>query len=58
MAYIYLNKETNEALIFKNMADMSRVTGIDYDTLKYQFSRKERNEYETSDVRIVKTDLK
>ncbi|SDR95872.1 hypothetical protein SAMN05216503_1516 [Polaribacter sp. KT25b] len=57
MAYIYLNKETNEARIFGSITSLSNVTGIKPDNLYTTFSRKGLKEFENDLYRIIKTKI-
>lgn len=55
--YWYYNKKTKEAAVYSSITAISNNTSLKYDSLSYQFGRKKRKEYETEDVRIVKTKL-
>ena len=57
MAYIYLNKETNEARIFGSITSLCNATNIKPDNLYTQFSRNKLKEYENDLYRIVKTKI-
>ena len=57
MAYIYLNKETNEARIFGSIASLFKATEIKPDKLYTCFGRKRLKEYENDSYRIVKTKI-
>jgi len=57
MAYIYLNKQTNEARVFGSITSLSNATGIKPDNLYTQFSRKGLKEYENDSYRIIKTKI-
>ena len=43
---------------FKTMKALSEDTGLNYDTLRYQFGRMKRERYETDEIRIEKIELK
>ncbi|WP_394749545.1 hypothetical protein [Spongiimicrobium salis] len=53
MAYIYHNKETEEYKLFSSIKALSDNTGLNYDTLSYQFSRKGRLQYSKKDVFVI-----
>lgn len=53
--YWYLNKTTKEAVIFTSMKALADITGLNYDTVSYHFTKKKRKQYETEEHRIVKT---
>mgnify|MGYP003153301688 CR=1 FL=1 len=57
MAYIYLNKETNEARIFGSITSLCNATKIKPDKLYTCFSRNKLKEYENDNFRIVKTKI-
>lgn len=57
MAYIYLNKETNELRCFGSITALSKATGIKPDNLYTNFNRKALKEFENDKYRIVKTEL-
>lgn len=57
MAYIYLNKQTNELRCFGSITALSKTTGIKPDNLYHNFSRKGLKEFETDLYRIVKTEI-
>jgi hypothetical protein len=54
MAYIYLNKETNEARIFGSITSLCNATKIKPDKLYTCFSRNKLKEYENDKYRIIK----
>ena len=57
MAYIYLNKETNEARIFGGVTSLCNATNIKPDNLYTVFGRKKLKEFENGKYRIVKTPI-
>jgi hypothetical protein len=57
MAYIYINKETNEARIFGSITSLSYATGIKPDNLYTTFSRKGLKEFQNDFYRIIKTKI-
>tara|TARA_R110002124_G_scaffold283449_1_gene459462 strand:- start:1591 stop:1773 length:183 start_codon:yes stop_codon:yes gene_type:complete len=57
MAYIHLNKQTNELRVFGSIMALSKETGIKPDNLYTTFSRKSLKEYENDKYRIVKTKI-
>ena len=57
MAYIYLNKETNEARIFGSIKSLSKATNIKPDNLYTCFSRNKLKEYENNLYRIIKAKI-
>ena len=57
MAYIYLNKEINEARIFGSIMSLCNATGIKPDNLYRVFSRNKLKEFENYKYRIVKTKI-
>lgn len=57
MAYIYLNKETNELRCFGSIKALSKATGVKADNLYYNFGRKGLKEFENNKYRIVKTQV-
>lgn len=57
MAYIYLNKKTNELRCFGSISVLCENTGIKPDNLYTNFSRKGKKEYENDQYRIVKTPI-
>lgn len=57
MAYIYLNKETNEARIFGSITALCNATGIKPDNLYTCFSRNKLKEFENDQYRIIKTPI-
>ena len=57
MAYIYLDKETNELRCFGSITALSKATGVKPDNLYTNFNRKSLKEFENDKYRIVKTEL-
>lgn len=57
MAYIHLNKETNELLCFGSITALCKHTGIKPDNLYTNFNRKGLKEFENDKYRIVKTEI-
>ena len=57
MAYIYLNKETNQLRCFGSITALSKSTGIKPDNLYTNFNRKALNEFENDSYRIVKVNI-
>lgn len=57
MAYIYLNKETNQLRCFGSITALSKATGIKPDNLYTNFNRKALNEFENDSYRIVKVNI-
>lgn len=57
MAYIYLNKETNEARIFGSITSLCNATGVKPDNLYTAFGRNKLKEFENKNYRIVKTKI-
>jgi hypothetical protein len=57
MAYIYINKKTDEARVFGSIKALSVAMKIKPDNLYSKFSRKKLKEQETNDYRIVKTKI-
>ncbi len=57
MAYIYLNKETNEARIFGSITSLCSAKNIKPDNLYTCFSRNKLNEFENDSYRIIKTKI-
>jgi len=57
MAYIYLNKETNESRIFGSITSLCNATKIKPDNLYRVFSRSKLKEYENDKYRIIKTKI-
>lgn len=57
MAYIYLNKQTNQLRCFGSVTALSNATGLKPDNLYTQFSRNKVKEYENDKYRIVKTKI-
>lgn len=55
--YIYHNKINDQLLAFSSLKAISINTGINYDTLIYQFSRLKREFYERDEFRVVRTEL-
>jgi len=58
MAFIYLNKNTREALIFGGISRLCRDTGLKPDNFYTHFGRLGNVEFENENVRIVKTEIK
>jgi len=56
MAYIYLNKETNQYRLFGSLPVMCESCGLDYTHLQYSF-RNNKTEYENEVVKIIKVSL-
>jgi hypothetical protein len=54
MAFWILNKKNNTPIICGSVVAVSAVTGISKDTLYATFSRKNLNEFENENYRIVK----
>jgi hypothetical protein len=54
--YIYHNKKIDEYFSFNNLARLSSETGIDYDSLKHQFSRKKETRLDHIEWTIVKVE--
>ena len=57
MAYVHINKQTNEVRIFGSVKSLCNTTGIKPDNLYTQFSRNKLKEYENDKYRIVKTKI-
>lgn len=57
MAYIYLNKQTNELRCFGSIKALSKATEVKPDNLYTHFGRKGNTEFENDSYRIVKTEL-
>lgn len=57
MAYIYLNKLTNELRCFGSITALFKATEIKPDNLYTNFNRKALKEFENDSYRIVKTEL-
>lgn len=57
MAYIYLNKETNQLRCFGSVSALCEATGIKPDNLYRVFSRNKEKEFENESYRIVKVDI-
>lgn len=57
MAYIYLNKETNEARIFGSITSLCKATGIKPDNLYHNFGRNKLKEFKNGQYRIIKTPI-
>lgn len=55
--YIYHNKTTDQLLAFSSIKAIHLNTGINLDTLYYQFTRCNNTLYEKEDFRIIKVDL-
>jgi hypothetical protein len=58
MAFIYLNKNTHEALIFGSITSLCCYTGLKKDNFYTHFGRLGNTEFENENVRIVKTEIK
>ena len=58
MAFIYLNKNTHEALIFGSITSLCCYTGLKKDNFYTHFCRLGNTEFENDNVRIVKTEIK
>lgn len=57
MAYIFLNKETNESRIFGSITSLCNATKIKPDNLYRVFSRDKLKEYENDKYRVIKTKI-
>lgn len=57
MAYIYLNKQTNELRCFGGITALCKATGIKPDNLYHNFSRKGLKDFENDSYRIVKVEI-
>ena len=57
MAYIYLNKETNQLRCFGGITALCKATGIKPDNLYTHFGRKGNTEFNNDDYRIVKVEV-
>lgn len=55
MIYIYHNKTTNQYLSFSNLKAITTHTGISYDSLIYNFNKKNLSEYIKDTITITKT---
>lgn len=56
MAYIYLNKKTNQYRLFGSLPVMCKSCDLDYTHIQYAF-RDKKTEYETESVKIIKVEL-
>ena len=56
MAYIYLNKETNQYRLFGSLPVMCKKCDLDYTHLQYAF-RNNSTEYENEVIKIIKVSL-
>lgn len=57
MAYVHINKQTNEVRAFGSIKSLSKSLKIPIDNLYTTFSRKKLKEHETNEYRIVKTKI-
>lgn len=57
MAYIYLNKKTQEKRVFGSIKALSDATGIKIDNLYRVFSRNKETEHKRGDFTIIKTEI-
>lgn len=57
MAYVHINKHTNEVRTFGSVKSLSNALKIPIDNLYTTFSRKKLKEHETNEYRIVKTKI-
>ncbi len=57
MAYVHINKQTNEVRIFGSVKNLSNDLKIPIDNLYTTFSRKKLKEHETNEYRIIKTKI-
>lgn len=57
MAYVHINKQTNEVRTFGSVKNLSNSLKIPIDNLYTTFSRKKLKEHETNEYRIVKTKI-
>lgn len=57
MAYIYIDKLTNEARIFGGITGLCKATGIKPDNLYTCFGRNKLKEFENDKYRIIKTPI-
>jgi hypothetical protein len=55
--YIYHNKINDQLIAFSNLKAIAVNTGINKNTLDYQFIRKKREFYERPEFRIIRTEL-
>jgi len=58
MSFWYLNKKTNEVLVFGSISALCKHTGMKPDNFYTHFGRLNKNEFENEFVRIVKTEIK
>ena len=56
--YIFHHKKHGYYQAFTNLKALADYTLINYDTLKYQFTRMKRDRYEIDEIVIVRTDPK
>jgi len=54
MIYEFTHKETGRIQKYNSLPFMSTIEEIPLDTLKYHFTRKKRDHYETDDFKIEK----
>lgn len=54
MPYIYIDKQTNDALLYGSIKSLSDHTGMKTDNLYTCFSRNKKTEFENNDCRILK----
>ena len=57
MAYVHINKQTNEVRTFGSVKSLSNALKIPIDNLYTTFSRKKLKEHETNEYRITKTKI-
>ncbi len=57
MAYVHINKNTNNVRVFGSVKSLSNALKIPIDNLYTTFSRKKLKEHETSEYRIVKASI-
>jgi hypothetical protein len=57
MAYVHINKETNNIRVFGSIKGLSNSIKIPIDNLYTIFSRKKLKEFENDQYRIVKTKI-
>jgi hypothetical protein len=55
--YIYHDKDIDQYIPFTALTTLSDATGMNIETLSYQFTRKKRASYEKNGIKIIKTEL-
>ena len=56
MAYVTINKETNQVGSFKNLTKMCEVMGLTTHKMQYKFSQLKETDVQVGVVRIIRLD--